>query len=119
MKVFLLIVLIVAVAFGIVAFQNNTEVSVQFVKWTFTGHIAVVLAVPFAVGLVAGTSLLLPSLWRKASQARYLKKRLQELEEETPKHGEPSPEEPPAEEGGGGHEEGQKEEYGTAGQEKP
>lgn len=119
MKVFLFIVLIVAVAFGIVAFQNNSEVAVKFVQWTFTGHIAVVLAVPFAVGLVAGISLLLPSLWRKASQARSFRKRVQELEEELPKQTEAAPEEPPAGEESGEQEQGQKEEPGISDQDRP
>ncbi|UCD35427.1 MAG: LapA family protein [Nitrospiraceae bacterium] len=119
MKVFLLIVLIVAGALGIVAFQNNTEVTVQFIKWTLTGHMAVVLSVPFAVGLLAGISMLLPSLWRKASQARYLKKRVKELEEEPPKQEEAAPEELPPEEEGGTFEEGPKEEPGRTDQDRP
>lgn len=82
MKFFLVIIFIVAVAFGIVAFQNNTEITVKFINWVFTDHIAIVLGVPFCAGLAAGISLLLPSLWKKASQARHFKKRIQELEEE-------------------------------------
>jgi uncharacterized integral membrane protein len=81
MKFFLIIVFIIAVIFGIVAFQNNTEVSVTFIKWNITEHIAIILGIPFLIGLVAGISLLLPSLWKKAAHARQFKKRVQELEE--------------------------------------
>ncbi len=85
MRFFFIILFLIAVAFGIVAFQNNVEISVKFIKWDFTGHIAIVLGVPFLIGLVGGISLLLPSLWKKASQARHARKRIQELEEEMSK----------------------------------
>jgi uncharacterized integral membrane protein len=90
MKFFLFIVVLIAVAFGIVAFQNDSELSVKFIKWDFAGHIAIVLGVPFLIGLLAGISLLLPSLWKKASQARHLKKQLHEIEEEKSAASEPA-----------------------------
>ena len=89
MKFFLLIVFLIAVAFGIVAFQNNADVSVKFIKWDFSEHIAIVLGVSFFAGLVAGISLLLPPLWKKAANARHSKKRVHELEEELAKAAEP------------------------------
>ena len=81
MKFFLFIVVIIGAAFGVIAFQNNTEVSLTFIKWDFTDHIAIVLASPFAAGLLAGIALLLPTVWKKSSQARHSKKQMQELEE--------------------------------------
>lgn len=90
MKLFLFVVFLVAVAFGIVAFQNNTEVSVRFIQWDFTEHIAIILGVPFAAGLVAGISMLLPSLWKKGANARHFKKRVHELEGELAKASEPA-----------------------------
>lgn len=82
MKFFLVFVLSVAVIWGIITFQNDAEISVKLMKWNFTGHIAIVLAVSFAVGLLSGISLLVPPWWKKAKAARTFKKRVHELEEE-------------------------------------
>lgn len=82
MKFILVLVITIAVIFGIITFQNNVEISVKFIKWSFSGHLALVLLVPFAVGLLAGIAALIPPVWKKASQARHLKKRVQELEDE-------------------------------------
>lgn len=90
MKFFLLIVFLIAVTFGIVAFQNNAEVSVKFIKWDFSEHIAIVLGVSFVAGLVAGILLLLPPLWKKSANARHAKKRVHELEEELARAAEPA-----------------------------
>ena len=82
MKFFLIFVLSIAVILGIITFQNDTEISVKFIKWSFSGHITIVLAVSFAVGLLGGISLLVPPWWKKAKTARTYKKRIHELEEE-------------------------------------
>ncbi|HDH53349.1 MAG TPA: LapA family protein [Nitrospirae bacterium] len=82
MKFFLFFVLSIAVILGIITFQNDTEISVKFINWNFSGHIAIVLAVSFAVGLLGGISLLVPPWWKKAKTARTYKKRIHELEEE-------------------------------------
>ena len=82
MKFILVLVIFIAVIFGIITFQNNVEIAVKFINWNFSGHLALVLLVPFAVGLLAGISALIPPVWKKAAQARHLKKRVQELEDE-------------------------------------
>lgn len=82
MKFILVLIVIIAVLFGIITFQNNVEVSVKFIKWSFSGHLALALLVPFAVGLLAGIAALIPPVWKKSAQARHLKKRVQELEDE-------------------------------------
>jgi uncharacterized integral membrane protein len=83
MKFILFLVITIGVIFGIITFQNNVEISVKFIKWSFSGHLALVLLVPFAAGLLAGISALISPVWKKSAQARHLKKRVQELEDET------------------------------------
>ncbi len=82
MRLFFFIIIISAVVFGIITFQNPIVVAVKFIKWPFEVHITIALLVSFAAGLVAGMALIVPSVWKKAKQARQLKKRVQELEQE-------------------------------------
>ena len=82
MRLFLLIIIISAVVFGIITFQNPNLVDVTFIKWTFSGHLTIALLVSYAAGLLGGIALVVPSVWKKARQARQLKKRVQELEQE-------------------------------------
>jgi len=83
MKFFLFVILVIAVIFGMITFQNTEaqDVSIQFAKWNFTEHIAILLAGAFGVGLLSGIVLLMPPWMKKASAARHFKKRIHELEE--------------------------------------
>lgn len=73
---------LVFLAFIIVAFQNMSEVDLSFVKWTFTGPLAAMLAIPFIGGVLTGMLLIFPSWWRKMKAARTNRKRVHELEKE-------------------------------------
>jgi uncharacterized integral membrane protein len=88
----LLIAFLIAVAFITVAFQNPAPVSLEFITWSLNEPLALVLAVPFAAGLLAGLFLLIPVWWRKAKLARSQKKRIKELEAELEQTGTMLPE---------------------------
>jgi uncharacterized membrane protein YciS (DUF1049 family) len=86
MKFFLLVALTVAVVIGAVSFQNpDIDISLKFIKWTITEPIAIIIAVPFGVGLIIGMALIIPGWMKKAKQARTNKKKVGELEEELAK----------------------------------
>lgn len=86
MKFFLLMALVVAVVFGVIAFQNpDVEISLTFVKWTITEPITLAVAIPFGVGLLIGIILIVPGWIKKAKQARMNKRKVSELEEELAK----------------------------------
>ncbi len=83
MQFFLFILVVILIIIGAITIQNpDTVISVKFIKWTFTGSIASVLAVPFVAGIVASIFMFVPPWVKKAGQARTSKKRVQELESE-------------------------------------
>ena len=83
MQFFLFVAIVILIAFGILTVQNPaTVVTITFIRWTFSGPLALILAVPFAAGVVAGIFLFIPTLWKKSRALRSNKKRIQELESE-------------------------------------
>ena len=84
MQLFLFIAVVILAVFGAITFQNpDVTVSMKFINWTFEQRpIALMLAVPFAIGIIAGTFICVPPWLKKASLARHQKKRIQELEAE-------------------------------------
>jgi uncharacterized membrane protein YciS (DUF1049 family) len=72
------------IVFGFITFQNSdVTVTMKFIKWTFEQEpIALMLAVPFAIGILTGTFIFVPPWLKKASLARHQKKRIHELESE-------------------------------------
>lgn len=84
MQLFLFIAVVILIIFGLITFQNpDVTVSMKFIKWTFEQKpIALILAVPFIIGIIAGSFVFVPPWLKKASLARNQKKRIQELESE-------------------------------------
>ncbi len=83
MRFFLILIIIISVIFGIFTFQNDTKITVKFLTWSLSWHLTIVLLVPFIVGIITGMLLLVPTVWKKAANARTYKKRIRELEEES------------------------------------
>lgn len=82
MKFFLVLTLLIAVTIVVFTAQNPTVITLTFINWTVTGHVALILAVPFVVGVIAGLSLLMPVWWKKVKIVKANKKRIHELESE-------------------------------------
>ncbi|UCH46161.1 MAG: LapA family protein [Nitrospiraceae bacterium] len=85
MQLFLFLAFVIAVLFVIIAFQNPGDISLIFVNREMSAPTALMLAVPFAAGLIAGLFLFVPLWWKKSKLARANKKRVMELEEEITK----------------------------------
>jgi uncharacterized integral membrane protein len=82
MQLFLFLALIITICFAFLAIQNPGLITIQFVKWSFSGSLAFVLAIAFFSGVLAGVFILVPTLWRRAKTGRAQRKRIQELERE-------------------------------------
>ena len=84
MQLFLFIAVVIMVVFGFITFQNSdVTVTMKFIKWTFEQEpIALMLAVPFAIGILTGSFIFVPPWLKKANLARHQKKRIHELESE-------------------------------------
>ncbi len=81
MQFFLFIAVVILIILGVITVQNpNIEIAVKFIKWDFSGPVALVLAVPFVAGIIASMFMFIPPWMKKASLARTHKKRIQELE---------------------------------------
>ena len=87
MQLFLFVAVVITVVFGLITFQNpDVTVTMKFINWIFEQTpLALILAIPFAIGLLAGTFLCVPPWLKKASLARHQKKRIHELESELAK----------------------------------
>ena len=81
MQLFLFVAVVILIVFGLITFQNpDVTVSMKFVQWTFEQKpIALIVAVPFVIGIIAGSFIFVPPWLKKASLAR---KRIHELESE-------------------------------------
>lgn len=92
MQFFLFLAFLIAVLLVVITFQNPTVISIKFINWTFEEPLALVLAIPFAAGLLTGLFLFIPVWWRKAKLARLQKRRIKELESELEQTGTMLPE---------------------------
>ena len=75
MRLFLLLALVMAISIIVFTVQNSAEITLTFINWTLSGPLALILAVPFIVGVIAGASLLIPIWWKKAKALKAQKKR--------------------------------------------
>ena len=82
MQLFLFLALIITILFALLAIQNPGLITIQFVKWSFSGPLAFILAIAFFSGILAGVFILVPTLWRRAKTGRAQRRRIQELERE-------------------------------------
>ena len=78
--------LVVAALAALFALQNAVPVAVQFLKWRFTGSLALVLLSTFSAGVAAGIFVLIPSFLRRRWRLRALQKELRDMGDEPPSH---------------------------------
>jgi putative membrane protein len=83
MQIFLILSLLIAVALVLFAVQNSAIVTVNFLSFHYNGSLALILVVVFALGLLSGILISMPSLVRKSSALREQKRRVKQLEEDT------------------------------------
>ncbi len=83
MQIFLILSLVIAIALVLFAVQNSAIVTVSFLSLHYSGSLALILVVVFALGLLAGVLISVPSILRKGSALREQKRKVKELEENT------------------------------------
>jgi len=81
MRFFLFIALLIAIMIIIFTTQNSQEITLDFVRWEFTGPLPLILALPFIAGAIGGIVMMIPLWWKKTKMFRAQKKKVQELEE--------------------------------------
>ncbi len=80
MQIFLILSLLIAVALVLFAVQNSAVVTVSFLSFHYIGSLALILAVVFALGLLSGILISVPSLLKRGSALREQKRRVRQLE---------------------------------------
>jgi putative membrane protein len=83
MYLFLILSLLICIAIVLFAVQNAALVTVNFLTFHFAGSLAFVLVVVFALGVLSGMLMTIPSFWRKSAALREQKKKVKQLEEST------------------------------------
>ena len=81
MYLFLLLALLICIAIVLFAVQNAALVTVTFLTFHFAGSLAFILVVVFALGVLSGMLMTVPSFWRKSSALREQKRKVKQLEE--------------------------------------
>ncbi|MGD1075213.1 MAG: LapA family protein [Thermodesulfovibrionales bacterium] len=81
MKVFVILALLIAISIVLFASQNAAIVTISFLSFHYDGSLALILVVVFALGLISGILVSVPSLVRKSSVLRDHRRRIRELEE--------------------------------------
>ncbi len=81
MQFFIVLALLIAIAIILFALQNSAVVTVSFLSFHYDGSIALILVTVFALGLLAGLLISIPSLLRKSLDLREQKKKVKQLEE--------------------------------------
>jgi putative membrane protein len=81
MQIFLILSLLIAIALILFAVQNSAVLTVSFLSFHYNGSLALILVMVFALGLLSGILISVPSLLRKSSALREQKRRVKQLEE--------------------------------------
>ncbi len=81
MYLFLILALLICIVIVLFAVQNAALVTVNFLTFHFTGSLAFILVVVFALGVLSGMLMTVPSFWRKSAALREQKRKVKQLEE--------------------------------------
>lgn len=60
------------------AIQNTESISLKFAVWDFTGSQALITVIIFSLGFFAGLLFAWRNIWKKNTQIRTLKKKIEE-----------------------------------------
>jgi lipopolysaccharide assembly protein A len=81
MYLFLFLALLICIVIVLFAVQNAALVTVTFLAFHFAGSLAFILVVVFALGVLSGMLMTVPSFWRKSAALREQRKKVRQLEE--------------------------------------
>lgn len=86
MYLFLFLALLITLGLVLFAVQNATLIAISFLSFRFEGSLAFILVFVFALGILSGMLMTIPSFWRKSTVVREQKKKLKQLEERLKVH---------------------------------
>ena len=81
MYFFLFLALMICIVIVLFAVQNAALVTVTFLTFHFAGSLAFILVVVFALGVLSGMLMTVPSFWRKSAALREQRRKVKQLEE--------------------------------------
>ena len=81
MYFFLFLALLICIVIVLFAVQNAALVTVTFLTFHFAGSLAFILVVVFALGVLSGMLMTVPSFWRKSAALREQRRKVKQLEE--------------------------------------
>ena len=90
MQFFIVLALLIAIAIVLFAVQNAAIVTVSFLSLHYNGSLALILVTVFALGLLAGLLISIPTMLRKSLDLREQKKKVRQLEESNARSASPS-----------------------------
>jgi putative membrane protein len=79
MKIFTLFALLIAIIAGVFALQNATPVFVQFLGWQAQASMALILLVTFALGVLFGFLISLPTMIQRMRKIAHFRSRADQL----------------------------------------
>ncbi len=79
MKLFTLLALVIAIIAGVFALQNSTPVFVQFLGWQIQASMALILLVTFALGVLFGLLISLPTMIQRMRKISHFKSQTHQL----------------------------------------
>ena len=82
MQFFIVLALLIAIVIVLFALQNSAIVTVSFLSLHYDGSLALILAVVFTLGLLAGILISIPALLRKSSELREQKRKVKQMEQD-------------------------------------
>jgi uncharacterized integral membrane protein len=83
MTVALITIIILAVVSVVFAVQNSAVITVSFLAWQVDASLALILMITLVVGILIGYLAGLPSVWRRSSETRQLRRQVEDLQQAT------------------------------------
>ena len=91
MHFFILLAVMISIVIVLFAVQNAGLTTITFLTFHFEGSLAFILVVVFALGVLSGMLVTIPSFWKMSAALRGHKRRLKELEDNAVMRDAPQP----------------------------
>jgi lipopolysaccharide assembly protein A len=81
MHFFILLAVLISIVIVLFAVQNAGLATITFLTFHFEGSLAFILVVVFALGILSGMLVTVPSFWKMSARLRGQKRKVRALEE--------------------------------------
>lgn len=81
MTLTLITIIILALVSVVFAVQNSGVITVSFLVWQVDASLALILMITLVVGVLIGYLAGLPSVWKRSSETRQLRRQVQDLQQ--------------------------------------